>query len=103
MKPASGAWDQRPHRSRVVTVDMPTLVDWAQLFDSPGTHAAQARLVRVLSTEHLAVLQAIARQPNRLADVGYQWARGWEEKGAKEDGYIVWRTDHPASWSDVIL
>lgn len=98
-----GGWDLRPHSSRVTTVTEETLAEWAALFDPPGTPADQARLVRPLTREHLEVLSVLASQPRRMADLGYEWSSGWHEKGAKEDGYILWRTEVPPSWSEVVL
>ena len=99
---AWGGWDLRPHASRVTTVTETTLTEWAALFDPPGTPAAQARLVRPLTQEHLTVLATIAAQPVRMADVGYRWSSGWNEKNAKEEGYIEWRTEFPGTWDESI-
>ena len=98
-----GGWDHRPHADRIVRIDETVLAQWAALFDSPGTPADEARLVRPLLRGHLEVLAAFAQQPQRMADVGFQWTSCWHEKGAKEDGFIVWRTERPSSWERVIL
>ncbi|MEP6462627.1 MAG: restriction endonuclease subunit M, partial [Frankiaceae bacterium] len=97
-----GSWDLRPHASRIMTVTGRTLTEWADLFDPPGTSGLQARLVRPLTKEHLNVLASIAAQPVRMADVGYEWSRGWNEKTAKDDRYIEWRTEFPGSWKESI-
>lgn len=99
---AWGGWDLRPHASRVTTVTESTLTEWAALFDPPGTPGAEARLVRPLTREHLDVLATISRQIVRIADIGYESASGWHEKGAKKEGYIQWRTEFPESWSESI-
>ena len=98
-----GGWDLRPHPSRVTTVDESVLSEWALLFDSPGTPADQARLLRPLTREHVDILAVLAQQESRLSDVGYRWARLWDEKGAKKEGYIKWETKYPSSWAEVIL
>ncbi|MFH5211400.1 hypothetical protein ACHIPZ_24820 [Antrihabitans sp. NCIMB 15449] len=49
------------------------------------------------------VLAVFAHQKVRLADLGYQWSSLWHEKGAKQDGFIEWRTATPPTWSDVIM
>lgn len=97
-----GGWDLRPHSSRMTTVTLDVLADWAAIFDPPGTHAQQARLLRPLTREHVDILSVIARQKVRLADVGYRWSSLWHEKGAKQDGLIEWRTKRPSSWNEVI-
>jgi Eco57I restriction-modification methylase len=100
---ASGGWDRRPHRARVVPVNSATLSEWAELFDPPGTSPDHARLVRPLTVEDLSVLRVIARQHRRMADLGYHWSSGWHEKGAKEGGFISWNTANPAYWDEAIL
>lgn len=99
----AGGWDLRPHRDRLVTVDLDVLADWARLFDEPGTPAEQARLLRPVTRQDLTALSALAEAPVRLADHQYSWTAGWHEKGAKTDGFIEWRTEVPPSWDEVIL
>ncbi len=98
-----GGWDLRPHRARVLEIDESVLTDWALLFDEPGTPAAEARLLRPVTTADLEALSALARQPVRLADHDYHWTRGHEEDRAKRDGIIRWETAVPDSWDEVIL
>ena len=99
----AGGWDLRPHRQRVVTVDHNVLASWAALFDKPGTPAEEARLLRPVTQADLSTISTLARYPLRLADLEYRWSVGWNETNAKEDGTIEWRTEVPASWSEVIL
>ncbi|MHA6802322.1 Eco57I restriction-modification methylase domain-containing protein [Salinifilum ghardaiensis] len=99
----AGGWDIRPHRSRLVNVSEQTLADWAALFDQPDTPAAQARLLRPVTHDHLDALSALAAQSERMHDIAYSWSSGWHEKSAKDDGFIEWRTEYPPSWSEVIL
>lgn len=98
-----GGWDMRAHSDRVVTITEDVLADWAQLFDEPGTPAAEARLLRPVTTADLEALSVLAAQPVRLADQEYHWTRGHEEDRAKTDGTIRWETLTPDSWDDVIL
>ncbi len=98
-----GGWDLRPHRARVLTITQEVLADWARLFDEPGTPAAEARLLRPVTSSDLEALSVLADQPTRLADHDYHWTAGWHEKGAKTDGTIRWETAVPDSWDDVIL
>ncbi len=99
----SGGWDLRPHSQRVVTVDLDVLTSWAALFDEPGTPAEEARLLRPVTQADLSTIDALARYPVRLADLEYRWSVGWNETNAKEDGTMVWRTESPSSWNEVIL
>lgn len=98
-----GGWDLRPHASRVMTVDDSVLLDWALLFDAPGTPPEQARLLRPLTQEHVEVLAVFAHQKTRLHDLRYYWSSFWHEKAAKKDGYIEWQTQYPPCWDEVIF
>ena len=98
-----GGWDLRPHRDRVVHVDESMLKDWAALFDPPNTPATQARLLRPLTIEHSEILSVLAGAPTRTADIGYRWSSLWNEKIAKQDGFIAWETRIPKNWSEAIL
>ncbi|WP_233357227.1 Eco57I restriction-modification methylase domain-containing protein [Saccharomonospora iraqiensis] len=98
-----GGWDLRPHASRVVEITTSTLAKWVELFDEPGTPAAQARLLRPITQEQLDALDVIADQRIRMTDLRYEWSRGWDEDKLKKDGYGEWRTGYPPSWSEVIL
>ncbi|RVW08225.1 restriction endonuclease subunit M [Prescottella agglutinans] len=97
-----GGWDLRPHKSRVAEIDSSTLSDWALLFDPPGTPGSEARLLRPLTREHVEILGVLAQQSVRLADLGYRWSSLWNEKVAKQDGYIEWRTECPDDWREVV-
>lgn len=98
-----GGLDLRPHKARLLTISEDILADWARLFDEPGTPAAEARLLRPVTTADLQALSVLADQPVRLADHAYHWTRGHEEDRAKTDGTIRWQTAVPPSWDEVIL
>ncbi|WP_370181634.1 restriction endonuclease subunit M [Rhodococcus wratislaviensis] len=97
-----GGWDLRPHASRVTIIDDAVLGDWALLFDQVGTPGTQARIVRPLTREHIEVLARFARQEVRLGDIGYRWSSVWNEKIAKEDGYIEWGTGNQGSLTEAV-
>lgn len=103
IKLPNGDWDLRPHRSRVVRVDETVLADWAALFDEPGTPGVRARLLRPVVEEQLEALSVLANYPTRMAQRGYWWTSGWNEKIAKDDGFIEWRTEARKDWPEVIL
>jgi len=98
----SGGRDLRPHRSRLIFVNLDTMEKWAALFDPPGTKASRARLVRPSTVEHLEILEWMSEQGTRLADLECEWSTGWHEKGAKASGHISWRTAYPDSWEESI-
>lgn len=98
-----GGWDLRPHRERIVTVNLELLGDFARLFDDAGTPPGQARLIRPVTQEELKAISVMADQTVRLADHTHFWTSGWHESTAKSDGYIRWETAVPECWDDVII
>ncbi|MAU84681.1 MAG: restriction endonuclease subunit M [Gordonia sp.] len=99
---AWGQRDLRPHSSRIMHVDSSVLGECAKLFDPVGTAANEARLFRPVTKEHLEILSVLSGQRRRLADIGYRWTLVWDEKKAKTDRRIEWRTKYPPSWSEVV-
>lgn len=102
MKNELGAWDLRPHPSRIMRVDESVLATWALLFDVPGTPAIEARLVRPYLREHEEVLERISKSGTRVG-LNALVSSGWHEKGAKLDGYIEQKKTDSSSWREVIL
>ncbi|WP_410595378.1 Eco57I restriction-modification methylase domain-containing protein [Amycolatopsis sp. lyj-23] len=98
-----GGWDLRPHASRIVEIAEKTLDQWVALFDEAGTPAPHARLLRPLTREQLEALATLAGQGERMTKIDYRWTGGWNEKVAKENNYIEWRTQYPSVWDEVIL
>ncbi|MCA1602661.1 MAG: restriction endonuclease subunit M, partial [Acidobacteria bacterium] len=100
---AWGGWDLRPHCSRIAEITEYILGQWSALFDETGTPAKQTHLLRPLTREQLDALETLSKQPKRMANIAYRWSSGWNEKGAKDDSQIMWRTEFPSSWDEVIL
>ena len=98
-----GGWDLRPHRKRIVEINLSVLEDWVRLFDEAGTPPDQSRLLRPLTSDDLGALRVFAAQPVRLGDTTRYWTAGFHEKGAKSDRTIVWRTEIPPSLDECIL
>lgn len=97
----SGDWDMRPHPARIVKVDESVLRVWGRLIDDSGVPASQARLMRPLLKDHQNVLEVLAESAAIGENV--EVSPAWHEKNAKQDGTMVWRTEVPGSWNDVIL
>src|SRR5699024_7339814 len=96
-------WDLRAHPSRIMTIDIDILAQWAELFDPPETPSSQACMVRALTTEHLNVLATLARGESRMADTKYWRSSGWMEHVARQEEYTVWRTMTADSWDELVL
>ncbi|WP_314017858.1 Eco57I restriction-modification methylase domain-containing protein [Stutzerimonas degradans] len=103
IKRNEGGWNTAGHANRVIEVDESLLATFAQLYDSPGTPAAQARLPAVHSRELVSVLEKFARVPRRLGDLTSQYVtlEMWHETGAQKDGIIRRRnTSEPSFVTD---
>lgn len=90
IKRDEGGWSTAGHASRVIEVDGHMLATFAQLYDAPGTPAAQARLPAVHSRELVSVLEKFARVPRHLGDLqgDYFTLEMWHETGAQKEGTI---------------
>ncbi|WP_439860866.1 Eco57I restriction-modification methylase domain-containing protein [Pseudomonas sp. MBLB4136] len=90
MKTEEGKWELAGHINRLIKVEEPLLSTFAQLYDTAGTSAMQARLPAVHSRELVSVLEKFARVPRRLGDLqgDYYTLEMWHETGAQKDGTI---------------
>ena len=99
----SGGWDLRPHRDRVVKVNVQVLAQWASLIDGPGTPALQARMLRPLTTADAAATNILAAFPWRLRGSRFWWTWGLHEKQMADAQVIKKRTWVPGNFRDAIL
>jgi len=102
LKDDEGNWNTRPHRSRVVAVDLESLSNWAALIDEPGTPSSEARMLFPINRASAEVLDKIAAAP-RLGDIDFQWTFGWNETTDRKLGYFTSDSAVPDRWEDVIL
>ncbi|MEV4666074.1 class I SAM-dependent DNA methyltransferase [Micromonospora echinofusca] len=104
-------FDERPHRSRVVSVDEDVLATWRQLLGEEDRPLTQARLLFPVSTAEASAIEALAAYPLRLGALDAQISRGFDEAGAKKTNLIeynrvdpvIGREYQPAAWDEVIL
>ncbi|MGC5332852.1 class I SAM-dependent DNA methyltransferase [Micromonospora sp. DT62] len=104
-------FDERPHRTRVVTVDEEVLAVWRRLLDEEHRPLSQARLLFPVSTAEAAAIEALAAYPLRLGSLDPQVSPGFHESGAKKANLIDYnridpvtgREHQPTSWEEVIL
>ena len=107
----NGEFDERPHRTRVVTVDETVLAIWRRLLDEEDQPLDRTRLLFPVSTGEAAAIEALAAYPDRLAAQEPQITRGFDESGAKKDRLIEYNRIDPATgaehqptdWREVVL
>ncbi|WP_433194581.1 hypothetical protein ACQP1G_38415 [Nocardia sp. CA-107356] len=100
-----GAYDERPHRARVVRVDKERLSVWQRLLDDSSQPVIQARLLYPVSIDEAAAIQALADYPLRLTRLSPRITPGYHESGAKKAKLIQYNTENlqPQVWRRVIL
>ncbi|QBI56469.1 Eco57I restriction-modification methylase domain-containing protein [Streptomonospora litoralis] len=97
-----GEWDLRPHKSRVIFVDIRSLEEWAKLTGSPGD-ASRAPLLYPVTTAETGAINALASYSHRLGEKSPFITRGYDEANAKKVGLIRWDTGLPGSLNDAVL
>lgn len=97
-----GSWDIRPHRERVVHVDMALLASWQALTGSADGPMRAPLLYPVLTGEQGAI-EALAGYSRTLAGFRPMITRGYDESGAKKEGLIRWANEPVSDLSDVVL
>jgi hypothetical protein len=100
-KLATGEWDVRPHRERLVHVDNSTLEAWAALL--AYNDAGSTPMVKSVTSGEAAAAEAIARYPLRFGSQQHFWSRGFDEYWSPRQGLLVQETKVPDGWSEVIL
>ncbi|MCG8923203.1 class I SAM-dependent DNA methyltransferase [Lentzea sp. CC55] len=107
----NGDFDERPHSSRVVPVDLEQLSVWRRLLDKEDQPVEQARLLFPVSKAEASAIEALADYPLRLGSMSPQISSGYHESGAKKESLIDYnRRDavtgqeyQPDRWRKVIL
>ncbi|WP_190814314.1 hypothetical protein [Saccharopolyspora pogona] len=105
-------FDDRPHRDRVIPVNVDRLATWQRLLGETDVPVAQARLLFPVSVAENDAIEALADYPLRLgALAGPQFSPGYHESGAKNRNLIAYNRPDPATgkefqpdrWHRVVL
>lgn len=98
-----GTWDIRPHRERLIHVDIALLTAWNRLAGEGHILDTQAALLYPVTTnEHSAIVKLADWRP-RLGSSTPWISRGYDESIAKKDGIIRWATQDVGSLDDLII
>ncbi len=100
-KLATGEWDVRPHRERLVRVDEDVLVSWCELLEYDDS--ASAPIVKFVTSAEASAATAIASCSRRLSAEPLEWTRGIDESIARRSHWLEERTDAPGAWDRVVL
>ncbi|MBL7502027.1 class I SAM-dependent DNA methyltransferase [Frankia sp. CNm7] len=98
-----GTWDLRPHRRRLIDVNMKTLAEWNGLIGDKADDPQQARLLFPLSSDEQNAIESLSSWRHRVGDDVLWMSRGYNESGAKKAGLIRAETRSSADWREVII
>lgn len=91
IKDQDGKWDLRPHRNRVVAVDVEVIATWKDVLESTDVPVAQSRMIYTVSKAGAEVLHKLSKAP-RIGRLGLEFSQGWNETTDFGKGYFakVW-------------
>ncbi|APU22557.1 hypothetical protein [Actinoalloteichus sp. GBA129-24] len=98
-----GGWNERPHASRVISVDRATLAEWHRVQGGSSAEVEETALLYPVSRKEEEAIRSLGRNEHRLAGWDLRISRGFDESVARKRGVIETWVGQPESWSDVIL
>ncbi|GGQ67613.1 hypothetical protein [Streptomyces pilosus] len=98
-----GALDERPHRARIIRVDLGVLAQWQRLIGKLDQPTSQSRLLSPVSTAEAEAIKSLADYPTKLGQFSVQVSQGFYETPTRDAGIIEYRLSTPEEWSEVIL
>ncbi|WBC08371.1 class I SAM-dependent DNA methyltransferase [Micromonospora sp. WMMA1947] len=99
----NGAWELRPHRSRLTTVDERVLREWSRLLGDDSLPVVRSPLLYPVTLDEQGAISALAAVGQRLGWLGPRISGGYHERGSREAGVIREESASPVHFSDVIL
>lgn len=97
-------WDARPHRARIIHVDIDTLTQWHRLAGTEdASPPSQAALLYPITTDEQGAISALASTSSRLSSHSPRISVGYNETTAKQEGLIRWSTSTPKTLTEIIL
>ena len=106
LRNASGEWDTRGHRKRIVRVDGDVLRNFARVIEEGNTPPEHTRFLFPFSQDTLSILATLAKTEMSLADAAqpFQMKRLWDESVAtKKDHILSSHIGFPATPQECIL
>ncbi|WP_284761433.1 DNA methyltransferase [Curtobacterium sp. MEB011] len=103
LKDRDGKWDLRPHRSRLVRVNLDELATWHAALENDSTPIIQSRMIYTVNRSIAAVLGKVARSPRTASDEHLLFSPGLTETQAREDKVIAFDWGEARTPRDVVL
>ncbi|MFT0846890.1 hypothetical protein VR010_03955 [Actinomycetaceae bacterium L2_0104] len=102
IKDNNGNWDLRPHKGRVMLVDVDVLSVWNSLLDRSDTPVEETSMVYSVNQSSFSVLEKLGKA-RRISTLIPRISHGWDENKAFQEGRFEKRWGVPESWDSVIL
>ncbi|MFF0779668.1 class I SAM-dependent DNA methyltransferase [Streptomyces sp. NPDC003720] len=99
----NGEWELRPHRARIVQVDITRLSEWQRLSGETDTPVDQVALLYPVTDAEEDAVAALSAAGFRLSSHNPHIGQGYHETMSKKDGIIRWAEGAPNQLSDTIL
>ncbi len=105
IKDDDNKWNTKGHYKRIIQVTEKELALFAELYDTSGTPALQARLPALQSQLLINALQKFTNHPRRLGDLKDEYSSSvmWEEANSQKNGTIKRKTKFPHKTGEWIL
>jgi hypothetical protein len=99
----NGSWDVRPHRDRLIKVDVNLLNGWRALAGDNNASVDETQLLYPVTRAEQGAISGLARVDRRMDSVRFMASSGYHEKAAKDSGLIGWDTADVNDWREVVL
>lgn len=100
-KDPDGQWDLRPHRGRLIRVDIDVLSTWSDVLEDSERPAAQTRMLYTVNSAASKTLMALSGS-SRVGSLRLAFSAGWNEKIDRGKGRFGSQWGE-ADWPDAIL
>ncbi|MFJ6379296.1 class I SAM-dependent DNA methyltransferase [Kitasatospora sp. NPDC092039] len=98
-----GAWDIRPHISRIINVDETRLSSWSSLTQQGATTASEAAMLHPVTIVEQPAIDAMSRFTDRIDSLEPSFTQGYNESTDRRNGIIRKILSTPSIAEEVIL
>lgn len=99
----SDAWDLRPHKRRILQVDLDVLTSWHSILnEDQAVPVLETRTVYPVNQSISSVLEKLSTT-DRISQARLAYSTGWHEKSDRTAGRFDTEWGHPTAWTEVIL
>ena len=102
LKDEDGHWDLRPHKDRIIEVNLAVLESWHALLEDAAVPVLQTRMVYTVNSDTAAVLAKLAHAP-RIGELSPEFSAGWHETADRQNGRFDVEWGPVRTWEDAIL